>query len=127
MREVLGGGSGGRYYADGEDTIHVVPDSRNLPTEFTESRFPFLVERLGLAIDSGGAGSYRGGLGYDKHIRMLMRRPLHVHRGPLDPGLLGGQGRQGRQAVPRSPSTRAARTSARSTPWPTPSRCAPAR
>ena len=31
MREVLGGGSGGRYYADGEDTIHVVPDSRNLP------------------------------------------------------------------------------------------------
>ena len=40
MREVLGGGSGGRYYADGEDTIHVVPDSRNLPTEFSESRFP---------------------------------------------------------------------------------------
>ncbi|MCW2724691.1 MAG: hydantoinase B/oxoprolinase family protein [Frankiales bacterium] len=71
MREVLGGGSGGRYYADGEDTIHVVPDSRNLPTEFTESRFPFLVERLGLAKDSGGAGEFRGGLGYEKHIRML--------------------------------------------------------
>jgi N-methylhydantoinase B len=72
MREVLGGGSGGRYYADGEDTIHVVPDSRNLPTEFTEARFPFIVERLGLAVDSGGAGRYRGGLGYDKHIRMLV-------------------------------------------------------
>ena len=71
MREVLGGGSGGRYYADGEDTIHVVPDSRNLPTEFTESRFPFVVERLGLAKDSGGAGKFRGGLGYEKHIRML--------------------------------------------------------
>ncbi len=71
MREVLGGGAGGRYYADGEDTIHVVPDSRNLPTEFTESRFPFVVERLGLALDSGGAGEYRGGLGYEKHIRML--------------------------------------------------------
>jgi N-methylhydantoinase B len=71
MREVLGGGSGGRYYADGEDTIHVVPDSRNLPTEFTESRFPFLVERLGLAVDSGGPGLHRGGLGYEKHIRML--------------------------------------------------------
>jgi N-methylhydantoinase B len=70
MREVLGGGSGGRYYADGEDTIHVVPDSRNLPTEFTEARFPFLVERLGLAVDSGGPGEFRGGLGYDKHIRM---------------------------------------------------------
>ena len=71
MREVLGGGSGGRYYADGEDTIHVVPDSRNLPTEFTEARFPFLVERLGLAVDSGGPGLFRGGLGYDKQIRML--------------------------------------------------------
>ena len=71
MREVLGGGAGGRYYADGEDTIHVVPDSRNLPTEFTESRFPLIVERLGLAMDSGGAGKYRGGLGYEKHIRML--------------------------------------------------------
>src|SRR4029078_9905619 len=71
MREVRGGGSGGRYYADGEDTIHGVPDSRNLPTEFTESRFPFIVERLGLAVDSGGAGRHRGGLGYEKQIRML--------------------------------------------------------
>ncbi|HEX9040946.1 MAG TPA: hydantoinase B/oxoprolinase family protein, partial [Trebonia sp.] len=70
MREVLGGGSGGRYYADGEDTIHVVPDSRNLPAEFSEARFPFLVERLGLAVDSGGPGEFRGGLGYEKVIRM---------------------------------------------------------
>jgi N-methylhydantoinase B len=71
MREVLGGGSGGRYYADGEDTIHVVPDSRNIPAEFAEARWPFVVERLGLAVDSGGPGEHRGGLGYDKHIRML--------------------------------------------------------
>jgi N-methylhydantoinase B len=71
MREVLGGGSGGRYYADGEDTIHVVPDSRNLPAEFSEARFPFVVERLGLATDSGGPGKFRGGLGYEKVIRML--------------------------------------------------------
>jgi N-methylhydantoinase B len=71
MREVLGGGSGGRYYADGEDTIHVVPDSRNLPTEFTEGRFPLRVERLGLAVDSGGPGRFRGGCGYEKHIRVL--------------------------------------------------------
>jgi N-methylhydantoinase B len=71
MREVLGGGSGGRWYADGEDTIHVVPDSRNIPVEFAESRWPLRVERLGLAVDSGGPGRYRGGLGYDKHIRVL--------------------------------------------------------
>ena len=71
MREVLGGGSGGRPYADGEDTVHIVPDSRNIPVEFAESRWPFVVERLGLAVDSGGPGRYRGGLGYDKHVRML--------------------------------------------------------
>jgi N-methylhydantoinase B len=71
MREVLGGGSGGRYYADGSDTIHVVPDSKNLPVEFTETRFPLLIERLALATDSGGAGIRRGGLGYLKEFRTL--------------------------------------------------------
>ena len=70
-REILGGGSGGRYYADGSDTIHVVPDSKNLPAEFVEGRFPVRIERLGLATDSGGAGTYRGGLGYCKEIRVL--------------------------------------------------------
>jgi N-methylhydantoinase B len=30
-----------------------------------------VVEKLGLAIDSGGAGRYRGGCGYEKQIRML--------------------------------------------------------
>ena len=71
MREVLGGGSGGRPWADGSDTIHVVPDSKNLPVEFTETRFPLRVESLGLAPDSGGAGKRRGGLGYRKEIRVL--------------------------------------------------------
>ena len=68
-REVLGGGSGGRYYAD---AIHIVPNSRNQPAEFTETRFPILVEKLGLWADSGGAGTYRGGLGYEKEYRMLV-------------------------------------------------------
>jgi N-methylhydantoinase B len=39
--------------------------------EFTETRFPLLVETLGLAPDSGGAGKRRGGLGYRKEIRVL--------------------------------------------------------
>jgi N-methylhydantoinase B len=71
MREVLGGGSGGRYYADGSDAVHIVPDSKNLPVEFTETRFPLRVERLALATDSGGAGTRRGGLGYLKEFRTL--------------------------------------------------------
>ena len=71
-REVLGGGSGGRYYADGSDVIHIVPDSRNQPAEFTENRFPVLVEKFALSADSGGAGKRRGGLGYEKHYRVLV-------------------------------------------------------
>ena len=71
MREVLGGGSGGRHYADGSDVVHIVPDSKNLPVEFTETRFPLRVERLALATDSGGAGRRRGGLGYLKEFRAL--------------------------------------------------------
>jgi N-methylhydantoinase B len=71
-REVLGGGSGGRHYADGNDAIHIVPDSRNQPAEFTENRFPVLVEKLALSPDSGGAGKRRGGLGYEKHYRVLV-------------------------------------------------------
>jgi len=71
-REVLGGGSGGRYYADGNDAIHIVPDSRNQPAEFTETKFPLIVEKLALRTDSGGAGKRRGGLGYEKHYRALV-------------------------------------------------------
>src|ERR687886_245142 len=71
MREVLGGGSGGRPWADGSDTIHIVPDSKNLPGEFTETRLALRVETLDLARDSGGAGLRRGGLGYLKEMRAL--------------------------------------------------------
>ena len=71
LREVLGGGSGGRFYADGSDVIHIVPDSKNLPAEFAETRFPVIIEQLALATDSGGPGRRRGGLGYDKRIRLL--------------------------------------------------------
>jgi N-methylhydantoinase B len=71
FREVLGGGGPGRPWADGSDVVHVVPNSRNLPAEFAETRYPVLVEQLGLKQDSGGAGFRRGGLGYDKRIRIL--------------------------------------------------------
>ena len=71
FREVLGGGGPGRPWADGSDVVHIVPNSRNLPAEFSETRYPVLVEKLGLATDSGGAGFRRGGCGYDKIIRAL--------------------------------------------------------
>jgi N-methylhydantoinase B len=71
FREVLGGGGPGRPWADGSDVVHVVPNSKNLPAEFSETRYPIMIEQLGLREDSGGAGFRRGGLGYDKRIRAL--------------------------------------------------------
>lgn len=71
FREVLGGGGPGRPWADGSDVVHVVPNSRNLPAEFSETRYPVVIEKLGLAPDSGGAGYRRGGLGYDKRVKVL--------------------------------------------------------
>src|SRR5258708_10222314 len=50
----------------------MVPDSRNQPAEFTETRFPLLVEKLALRADSGGAGLRRGGQGYEKPYRALV-------------------------------------------------------
>ncbi len=76
FREVLGGGGPGRPWADGSDVVHIVPNSRNLPVEFSETRFPIQIERLGLATDSGGAGYRRGGLGYDKQVKALLDSKL---------------------------------------------------
>ena len=71
LREVFGAGSGARPYADGTDAVDMVPNARNLPTEFIEQNFPVIVERTSLFADSGGAGKFRGGLGYLKEIRVL--------------------------------------------------------
>ncbi|MEJ8573140.1 hydantoinase B/oxoprolinase family protein [Microbaculum marinum] len=94
FREVLGGGGPGRPWADGSDVVHIVPNSRNLPAEFSETRYPIRVEKLGLATDSGGPGYRRGGFGYDKHIRSLTPTKLisNADRAMLHPyGVNGGR------------------------------------
>lgn len=66
-------GQGAWNAADGGAPLIVIATSgeRNIPAEAMEARFPFLVERLELAVDSGGAGERRGGLGIDQHYRVL--------------------------------------------------------
>jgi len=100
FREVLGGGGPGRPWADGSDVVHIVPNSRNLPAEFSETRYPVRIERLGLAIDSGGAGYRRGGCGYDKRVRLLDEAKLlsnadraMLHTYGVSGGKHGGRGR----------------------------------
>ena len=70
---MLGGGSGGRYYADGNDAIHIVPDSRNQPAEFTETKFPVRRGKACAAARFSAAPvKRRGGLGYEKHYCALV-------------------------------------------------------
>lgn len=93
-REIFGAGSGARPYADGTDVVDLVPDSKNLPAEFIEQRFPVIVERVGLNPDSGGAGKYRGGLGYLKELRVLVDGYYftYVERTAFGPfGVAGGR------------------------------------
>jgi N-methylhydantoinase B len=93
FREVLGGGGPGRPWADGSDVVHIVPNSRNLPAEFSEQRYPVLVESLALRTDSAGAGKRRGGFGYDKRVRSLDDCALlsNADRSDLSPyGVNGG-------------------------------------
>lgn len=95
FREVLGGGSPGRPWADGSDVVHIVPNSKNLPAEFSETRYPILVEQLGLKQGSGGPGYHRGGFGYDKRIKVLEECRLISN---ADRSLLGCYGVNGGKA-----------------------------
>ncbi|WP_072395199.1 hydantoinase B/oxoprolinase family protein [Hyphomicrobium sp. CS1GBMeth3] len=95
FREVLGGGSPGRPWADGSDVVHIVPNSKNLPAEFSETRYPILVEQLALKEGSGGPGYHRGGMGYDKRIKTLGECRLISN---ADRSLLGCYGVNGGKA-----------------------------
>ncbi len=99
MREVLGGGSGGRYYADGEDTIHVVPGFAESADRIHRGSIP--VHRR--ATRSGRRFRRRRAVPRRPGLRQTHpdadRREVHVHRGPVDPGLLGRCRREGRQVV----------------------------
>jgi N-methylhydantoinase B len=92
--ETLGGGGGARHDADGMDAIHVhITNTRNLPTEVLEHEFPLHVECYGLAIDSGGAGEHRGGLGIVREVRALQDGTIFSARS--DSHLHGAEGAQG--------------------------------
>jgi N-methylhydantoinase B len=46
-------------------------DTRIIPLELQESLMPFRIEEFSLREDSGGAGKFRGGLGFRKTYRIL--------------------------------------------------------
>lgn len=111
--ELFGSGTGGRPGKDGVIGVqaHVV-NCRVTPLEILETEFPVRVERFDLLPDSGGAGHWRGGLGYRRDYRLLgeegiwsIRSDRHDYQpwGIRD----GGDGASGRHLV--APDTPAAR------------------
>jgi N-methylhydantoinase B len=88
--ETIAGGAGARPNKDGMDGVQVgMTNTLNTPIEALEAEYPFLVEEYGLRADSGGAGTYRGGLGLvrsltvqtDAVVSVLTERRRHQPQG----------------------------------------------
>jgi N-methylhydantoinase B len=54
-------------------------DTRIIPLELQESYLPVRIEELSLRQDSGGAGKFRGGLGFRKSYRILSACQLQTN------------------------------------------------
>jgi N-methylhydantoinase B len=72
--ESIKSGFGARPTKDGINGIaSTVSNGMNAPVEIIEASFPLRVEEYALVPDSGGAGTYRGGLGVRRVWRVLGR------------------------------------------------------
>jgi N-methylhydantoinase B len=92
---LIGGGWGARYDHDGMNATIAMNDgdTHNGPSEQVEAKFPLLIERYCLRPDSGGAGTYRGGLGTELLVQALapIRFSSQMDRVKCKPwGLFGG-------------------------------------
>jgi N-methylhydantoinase B len=98
--ETIGGGMGARPTKDGLDGVQThMSNTSNLPVEALETEYPLRVERYELIPDSGGMGTYRGGLGLRREYRGPRRGqpPPHQRRAP-SLGTLGPRRRRARPA-----------------------------
>jgi len=92
------GGMGARPNKDGPSAItggKLGGTAAHISMEVFELRFPWFVEEMKLAEDSGGAGKYRGGLGIIWKIRPIGHNPIIttvIDRIKIPPyGLFGGK------------------------------------
>lgn len=72
---MMAGGMGARSSKDGLSAAIFPSGIRGTPVEIVESRAPVLFKRKELRCDSGGPGTYRGGLGQIVHVQMLSKHP----------------------------------------------------
>ena len=94
--ESLKGGFGARPVKDGINAVaSTVSNMMNTPIEMLEMSFPLRVEEYALIPDSGGAGTWRGGLGARRVWRVLdheARAAVCCERSLTPPfGLAGGR------------------------------------
>jgi N-methylhydantoinase B len=94
--ESLKGGFGARPIKDGINAVaSTVSNMMNTPIEILEMSFPLRVEEYSLIPDSGGAGTWRGGLGARRVWRVLgheARAAVCCERSLTPPfGLAGGR------------------------------------
>ena len=99
--EIFSGGTGARSGKDGVSaTAFHLSNCKTAPVEIIESEFPTRVERFEMIPDSGGAGRWRGGLGFVRDYRILtdevrfsMRTDKHIiEPWGSDDGSAGGKG-----------------------------------
>ena len=93
--ELIAGGSGASAGLDGVDVIETdATNCMNLPAEAMEMEAPIRIHRVALRKDSGGAGTFRGGLGVVREYEILDGEVSLSHRGERHffsaPGLDGG-------------------------------------
>lgn len=105
--ETIAGGQGALPYKSGEDGIHThMTNTANTPIEALELAYPLRVERYELIPESGGTGTFRGGRGIRRAIRVLTENAtlsIQSDRRKYRPrGVLGGgYGRAGMTYVLR--------------------------
>jgi 5-oxoprolinase (ATP-hydrolysing)/N-methylhydantoinase B len=90
-------GWGGRSFADGNDAVcGINGNCPHIPVEVFEFRYPLQVEEFRLVTDSGGPGTFRGGLTLTKTVRCTdteMTVSYMSDRQKIHPwGLHGGHG-----------------------------------
>jgi len=108
--EIFSGGTGARSGRDGVSaTAFHLSNCKTAPVEIIESEFPTRVERFEMIPDSGGAGRWRGGLGFARDYRILadeVRFSLRTDKHAIAPfGTAGGmEGSKGACIV--NPATR---------------------
>jgi len=97
--EYPAGGTGGWDGGDGNNAVRTFTESDITtiqPVEAVEQKYPLRVERCELRPDSGGAGTFRGGLGLVREVRVLAssaQLSVLAEKSLLRPyGVCGGHG-----------------------------------